>query len=66
MKYIYSKSMCGACIALKKKYDDEGIEYVERDGSRLQKPADNSDEIDREGLVQLAMQNQVFPVEVEM
>ena len=65
MKYIYTNKMCGACIELKKKYDTMGIEYVERDADRLKNIGDDTDAIDREALAQLAMQDNVLPVEVE-
>ncbi len=65
LKYIYTKNMCSACIALKKKYDDEGVEYVERDGNRLSTFESQTDQIDIDAFVVLNMQNMTFPVEVE-
>ena len=58
--------MCSACIALKKKYDKDGVEYIERDGNRLSTPDGRKDQVDVDAFVQLNMQNMVFPVEVEV
>ncbi len=66
MKYVYTSEMCGACIKLKKQYDTESIKYIERDASRLKQPVDNYDDIDKEALVQLMMQNETLPVVVEI
>jgi arsenate reductase-like glutaredoxin family protein len=66
MIYIYSMPMCSACIELKRKYRDKNIEFVERDGNRLKQIPIDVDDIDREAMVKLSMQNMVFPVEVEI
>lgn len=66
MKYIYTKDLCGACIDLKSKYKEQGIEFIERDGNRLSNPGDDRDEVDQEAFVQLSMQNMIFPVEVDV
>jgi glutaredoxin len=65
MIYLYSKPMCGACIAQKKKYDKEGTRYEERDAGRLSSPAEDFDEVDREARVLMAMQNETLPVIVD-
>lgn len=66
MIYLYSKPMCSACIAQKKEYEENGIEYKERDADRLATTPDNLDEVDREAHVKLNMQNMKLPVIVEM
>jgi hypothetical protein len=65
-KYIYSLPMCSACVALKEKHKKEGVKFVERDGTRLTDPNKDWDEIDEEGRVQLAIQNDTFPVEIDI
>ncbi|MEE9215093.1 MAG: hypothetical protein V3U54_09930 [Thermodesulfobacteriota bacterium] len=66
MKYIYTQDMCSACTELKVKYDAEGTKYKERNADRLKNPANDVDDIDKVAFAQLAMQNNVFPVEVEV
>jgi hypothetical protein len=39
--------MCSACIALKEKYKKEGVEFEERDGTRLTDPKSDWDKIER-------------------
>ncbi|MCF6157568.1 MAG: hypothetical protein E3K32_03125 [wastewater metagenome] len=63
MKYIYTAESCPKCESLKKKYAVEGIQFIERDASRIKLP---EDEIDREALVQASMQNMELPVEVDI
>ena len=48
-KIIYTKRMCGACIALKKDLDRQGVRYEERPAGRLEFP---EDEIDREAFIE--------------
>lgn len=66
MIYIYTKEMCSACEEKKERYRIMGVEYVERDADRLKNPGGDVDEIDRRAFAQLAMQNNMLPVEVEM
>ena len=65
MKYIYTMPMCGACLKLKKKYIRDGVKYIERDGKRLTDPPGDIDNIDRDAMMRLSMNNMVFPIEVE-
>lgn len=48
-KIIYTERMCGACIALKKDLDRQGVRYEERSAGRLEFP---EDEIDREAFIE--------------
>jgi len=48
-KIIYTERMCGACIALKKDLDRQGVRYEERPAGRLEFP---EDEIDREAFIE--------------
>jgi len=66
IKYIYTMPFCSECIKLKKKYKEEGIDFIERDGSRLKNIPIDVDDIDRQAMVVLSMQNLTFPVEVEV
>jgi hypothetical protein len=66
MKYIYSKDMCSACDSLKNKYKEGGVEFVERDGDRLDLDPRLYDDIDREAFLILQMQNLTFPVELDI
>lgn len=66
MKYLYSLPNCPKCDKLKKEYDKQGIEYIERDGNRLTTPSDDRDDIDVDAFVQLSMANMRFPVEVNI
>lgn len=66
MKYIYTANLCGKCIALKKEYDDNNIEYVERDAKRLKEVPDDYDDIDKEAFASLCEQNMSLPVTVEV
>jgi len=43
-KIIYTKDMCGACIALKKDLDRQGIKYEERSLEQLESQAEDVDE----------------------
>ncbi len=43
-KIIYTKEMCGACIALKKDLDRQGIKYEERSLEQLESQAEDVDE----------------------
>ncbi len=68
MIYIYVKPMCSACIELKKKLTDKGTEFTERDGARLANLSEY-DEIDKEVILQLAMEgkgvnNFEFPISI--
>ena len=65
MKYIYTAEGCGRCENLKKKYKEQGIEYVERDVSRLKNPIIEYDDIDVDAQAQLAMQSMLLPIEVD-
>lgn len=65
MIYIYTAPDCPRCVTRKEELKANGIEYVEREGSRLKKLVDDHDDIDKDALVQLAMQNQILPVVVE-
>ena len=42
-KIIYTKDMCGACIALKKDLDRQGIKYEERSLEQLESQAEDVD-----------------------
>jgi hypothetical protein len=64
MIYLYSKPMCSACDALKKRYKEEGVDFIERDGDRLKAPAADRDEIDVDAMVAFAQSNMTFPVQV--
>lgn len=66
MKYIYTIKNCGDCYDLKKAYDLQGIQYIERDASRLTNPESDVDEIDKIAFAKLADNNDgmTFPVEV--
>jgi hypothetical protein len=57
--------MCSACIKLKKEFDDQGIEYEERDGKKLVEGMTERDEIDKKAFIQYHMQNLTFPILVE-
>lgn len=63
MKYIYTAPDCPKCESLKKKYKNEGIEFIERKSDRIKQP---EDEIDQEALVQASMQNMELPIEIDM
>ena len=68
MIYLYTKDMCGACLELKQKYKDEGIEYKERSAERLVTPVDV---IDKEMFLKLAMEGgdpvrPTLPVHIEV
>ncbi|MFQ5964466.1 MAG: hypothetical protein ACE5KZ_09300 [Candidatus Scalinduaceae bacterium] len=65
MKYVYTAPECPKCETLKGKYKTQGVKYIERDAERLQKPAEDRDDIDIEAFVQLSMQNMVLPVEID-
>jgi hypothetical protein len=65
-KYIYTKAMCSACDALKKKYKDQHISFQERSGDRLDLDPRIFDEIDKEAFLQLQMQNLTFPIELDI
>ncbi len=65
-KYVYSKKMCSACDALKKKLREEGTTFILRDGDRLDLDPRIFDPIDKEAFLQLQMQNLTFPVEVDI
>ena len=43
-KIIYTNDMCGACIALKKDLDRQGIKYEERSLEQLESQAEDVDE----------------------
>lgn len=62
MIYIYTADNCPKCESLKKRYNDAGINFVERSAERIKLP---EDEIDREAIVQASMNNMELPVEVE-
>ncbi len=64
MKYIYTAKDCPKCETLKARYKKQGIEYVERDADRLKNPAVDRDDIDVDAFVQLSMQNNQLPVEI--
>lgn len=66
MKYVYSKPMCSACDALKNKYKEGGVIFVERSGERLDLDPRMYDDIDKEAFMTLQMQNLTFPVEVDI
>lgn len=66
MKFIYTKPECIACIELKARLDNEGVEYEERDGDRLINPGENKDVIDIDGLTIFSIQNRTLPVVVEV
>jgi hypothetical protein len=66
LKVIYSMPMCSACEALKQKYVDEHVLFQERNGDRLKNDPRIFDDIDKEAFMVLQMQNQEFPVEVEI
>lgn len=63
MKYIYTSNECPKCDALKKRYNEFGIVYIERIADRMKAP---EDDIDIQALVQASMQNMMLPVEVEV
>ena len=42
-KIIYTEKMCGACIALKKDLDRQGIKYEERSLEQLESQAEDVD-----------------------
>jgi hypothetical protein len=58
--------MCGACEAIKKKYRDDHIDFTERSGDRLKNDPRIFDDIDKEAFMILQMQNQTFPVGLEV
>lgn len=62
-KYIYTAEDCPKCIALKQRYKNAGIGFIERSSERIKLPNDN---IDREAFVQASMQNMELPVEVDV
>lgn len=64
MIYIYTAKDCPRCETLKSKYKSQGIEYTERDADRLKNPAADRDDIDIDAFVQLSMQNNTLPVEI--
>ena len=66
MKYVYTLDMCSACEELKKNLITAGEKFEERDGKRLMNINTIVDEIDREAFIKLQMQNQSFPVLVEV
>jgi hypothetical protein len=66
MKYIYTKDMCSACEALKHKYKEGGVPFVERDGDRFDLDPRLYDNIDVEAFLILQMQNLTFPVEIDI
>jgi glutaredoxin len=66
MIYIYTKPMCSACIDLKNRYKEEGIEFIERNGDRLKAPSEDRDEIDVDALVEFSISNMTFPVQVKV
>ncbi len=63
MIYIYSKQGCLKCEQLKQTYDVQGIHYIEREATRLEK-RELMDDIDVDGFIQLQNQHGVLPVEV--
>lgn len=63
MKYIYTSNQCPKCDALKKRYNEFGIAFIERIADRIKAP---EDDIDREALIQASMQNLALPVIVEV
>ncbi len=68
MKYIYTKDMCSACIALKKNYRSKGIQFAERDAKRITQP---KDEIDKEMFIKVAQDGMsptdiTLPVEIDI
>jgi glutaredoxin len=65
MIYLYTAPDCPKCDSRKKDLKANSIEYIERDANRLKRPADDYDDIDKDAIVQLAMQNQILPAEVE-
>ena len=65
-KYIYSVPDCPRCDKLKDKYKAGRVSFVERSGGRLGKDPRMFDLIDKEAFLKIQMQNQMFPVEVEM
>ena len=64
--YIYTKPGCSGCDELKTKLDAAGVEYIERSPDRWDDEPDKIDEIDIDARVQLCLQNEVFPVLVEV
>ena len=65
MKYLYTATMCPACEKRKRELKRQGIDYVERKGTRLKTPEADFDDIDKDALVQLAINNDTLPVEVD-
>ena len=65
MKYIYTTPGCPRCEKLKREYREQGIDFEERDVKQLTPGGNNWDNIDVDGHVQLLMQGNVLPVEVE-
>ena len=66
MKYIYTTANCTRCNNLKKHYLKEGIEFIERDITRLKNPIVEYDDIDIDAQAQLSMQSMLLPIEVEV
>jgi hypothetical protein len=64
--YIYTMPMCGACEGIKRYWKDFGKDFVERSGERLKNDPRIFDDIDKDAFMILQMQNQTFPVEVEI
>jgi len=60
MYYIYTKEDCPRCESQKKKWEADGVEYIERDANRLD-GGNHSDQIDVDGFVELCMNNMMLP-----
>jgi hypothetical protein len=66
MRYVYTKPMCSACDTLKHGYRSDSVTFQERSGDRLGNDPRIFDDIDREAFMVYQMQNQTFPVVVEI
>jgi glutaredoxin len=64
--YIYTMPMCGACEEIKRYWKDQHKDFIERSGERLKNDPRIFDDIDKDAFMILQMQNQTFPVEVEL
>ncbi len=62
---MFTSDMCSKCIALKKRFASEKVEYRERDAGRLKVVPDDYDDIDKDAFVVLCEQNMELPVVVD-